>query len=334
MTNYQPGSLVRSRGRDWVVQPSADPELLLLKPIDGTDEEMTGIFLPLAFPEDKIEESRFPLPSLDDQGDFASARLLYDAMRLSFREGAGPFRCMGKLAFRPRSYQMVPLIMALRQERLPRLLVADDVGIGKTVEALLVVKELLERRQIERFAVVSPPHLCEQWQGELREKFGIEAVIIRSSTQASLDRQIRGDESVFRYYPYQVISIDYIKGDSRWRTFVSECPELVVVDEVHTCARPSGRTAGSEGQMRHRLVKHIAEKDGQGLVMLTATPHSGKSEEFHSLLEFIRPEFASWDPESRSEKDRRELARYYVQRRRGDVSHWYRRRSNECAKQS
>src|SRR6056297_1754494 len=167
MSDYQPGALVHTRGRDWVVQPSADEKVLLLKPLDGSDEEITGIYLPLGFEEDEVQSTQFPHPDSEDLGDFASARLLYDAMRLSFREGAGPFRCMGKLAFRPRSYQMVPLIMALRQDGLPRLLIADDVGVGKTVEALLVVKELLERRQIERFAVISPPHLCEQWQSEL-----------------------------------------------------------------------------------------------------------------------------------------------------------------------
>ena len=107
---------------------------------------------------------------------------------------------------------MVPLIMALRQPGPVRLLIADDVGVGKTIEALLVLKELLERREIKRFAIVVLPHLCEQWQAELQDKFGIEAVIIRSNTQARLDREIHGDTSVYEYYPYQIISNDYIYG--------------------------------------------------------------------------------------------------------------------------
>src|SRR5437868_360625 len=117
-----PGRLVRLRGREWVVLPSDDADLLLLKPLGGSDEEITGIYLPLAFAEDQPSEAEFPTPSSADLGSFSSARLLLDSARLAFRNGAGPFRALAKLSFRPRAYQMVPLIMALRQE-IVRLLV-------------------------------------------------------------------------------------------------------------------------------------------------------------------------------------------------------------------
>ncbi|MEM7011763.1 MAG: SNF2-related protein [Verrucomicrobiota bacterium] len=91
---------------------------------------------------------------------------------------------------------MVPLVMALRQE-VTRLLVADDVGVGKTIEALLIIAELLERRVINRFAVVCLPHLCDQWQQEIQDKIGLDAAVIRSNTQARLDREVHGDTSVY-----------------------------------------------------------------------------------------------------------------------------------------
>jgi len=238
-TLFQPGKLVSLRGRDWIVLPSDDKDLLVVKPLGGSDDEMTGIYLPLAIASDQPADANFPPPSPGDLGDIATARLLYESARLAFRNGAGPFRCLAKLSFRPRSYQMVPLIMALRQEAV-RLLIADDVGVGKTIESLLIVKELLERRKIKRFAVVCLPHLCEQWQAEIRSKLDLEAVIIRSNTQARLDRQIQGDTSVYDYYPYQVISIDFIKSDTRRDVFIEQCPELIIVDEAHTCARPAG----------------------------------------------------------------------------------------------
>lgn len=214
---------------------------------------------------------------------------------------------------------MVPLIMALRQESV-RLLIADDVGVGKTVEALLIVRELLERRKISRFAVICLPHLCEQWQTEIRAKLDLEAVIIRSNTQARLDRQIQGDTSVYDYYPYQVISVDFIKSDVRRDVFVEQCPELVIVDETHTCARPTGASASQ--QQRYHLVSRIAAKPGQQLILLTATPHSGKPEEFHSLLGLLRPEFETLDLPNSTQADRRELARVFVQRKRADVEKW------------
>ena len=317
---FKAGSLVYARSRDWVVIPSPQDDLVLLKPLGGSEEEITGIYLPLAFKDDKIESTNFPLPTADDIGDISSARLLYNACRLSFRSGAGPFRSLAKLSFRPRSYQMVPLIMALRQPGPVRLLIADDVGVGKTIEALLVLKELLERREIKRFAIVVLPHLCEQWQAELKDKFGIEAVIIRSNTQARLDREIHGDTSVYEYYPYQIISIDYIKSDTRRQVFIQECPEFIIVDEAHTCTNAQSMGAGH--QQRHRLIWDIAVKPDQHMLYLTATPHSGKTEQFQSLLGLIKPEFQSLDLTAATQSHRRNLAKYYVQRRRADVEKW------------
>jgi len=318
-TTYQPGKLVSLRGRDWIVLPSDDPDLLIVKPLGGSDEEITGIFLPLEVDSDRPKEARFQELTAADLGDIRTARYLYDSARLAFRNGAGPFRSLAKLSFRPRSYQMVPLIMALRQDTV-RLLIADDVGVGKTIESLLIVRELLERRKIKRFAVVCLPHLCEQWQEEIRAKLDIEAVIIRSNTQARLDRQIQGDTSVYDYYPYQVISIDFIKAESRRDVFIEQCPELVIVDETHTCARPTGASASQ--QQRFHLVSRIAKKPGQNLILLTATPHSGKPEEFQSLLGLLQPTFESLDLPSSTTNQRKELAQYFVQRKRADIEKW------------
>jgi superfamily II DNA or RNA helicase len=311
-TLLQPGKLVSLRGREWIVLPSEDDDLLIVKPLGGSDDEIAGIYLPLAIESDRPVDARFEEPTDADLGDISTARVLYDSARLAFRNGAGPFRALAKLSFRPRSYQMVPLIMALRQESV-RLLIADDVGVGKTVEALLIVK-------ITRFAVICLPHLCEQWQTEIRAKLDLEAVIIRSNTQARLDRQIQGDTSVYDYYPYQVISVDFIKSDVRRDVFVEQCPELVIVDETHTCARPTG-TSPSQ-QQRYHLVSRIAAKPGQQLILLTATPHSGKPEEFHSLLGLLRPEFETLDLPNSTQAERRELARLFVQRKRADVEKW------------
>jgi len=318
--SFTPGCLVRVRERDWVVQPSDDPDLLLLKPLGGTDDEMAGIYLPLDNPADRPVSTQFLLPTSADLGNLQSSRLLHEATRLSFRNGAGPFRSLAKLSFRPRAYQMVPLVMALRSDPV-RLLIADDVGVGKTVEALLILRELLERRIIRRFAVICLPHLCDQWEEEIRRKLDLDAAVIRSSTQARLDREIQGDTSVFEHYPYQVVSVDYIKAETRRDTFIHQCPELVIVDEVHACACPAGAAASQ--QQRHALLHGIAAKPGQHLIMLTATPHSGKPEEFQSLLGLLRPEFERLDLAGKvTDSQRKLIATHFIQRRRADVKRW------------
>ena len=317
--DYSPGSLVNVRDRDWVVMPSEDPNLVVIKPLGGSEEETCGIYLPLRANEDRINPATFPHPAIDDIGDLRTSQILYDATRLSFRNGAGPFRSLAKLSFRPRAYQMVPLIMSLRQE-LIRLLIADDVGVGKTIEALLILREMLERRIIKRFAIVCLPHLCDQWQEEIKDKLELDAVIIRSSTQARLDREIQGDTSVYEYYPYQVISVDYIKSDSRKNVFIEQCPEMIVVDEAHSCARPTGALPSQ--QQRYHLLSKIAKKPDQNLILLTATPHSGKPEEFYSLLGLLKDEFETVDLPNADQKTRRHVAGYFIQRRRAHVVNW------------
>ena len=317
--NFQPGSLVKLRNREWVVMPSNDEDLLVIKPLGGSEDETTGIYLPLAFDDEKPIIAEFPYPAIKDIGNYTTANLLYNAARLSFRNVSGPFRCMGKLSFRPRSYQVVPLVMSLKQDFV-RLLIADDVGVGKTIEALLIARELLDRGEIKRFAVVCLPHLCEQWQQELKDKFSIDAVIIRSSTAAQLDRKIQGDGSIFREYPYQVVSIDFIKSGPKREIFLNECPELIIVDEAHTCARPVGQS--EKQQQRHHLIHAIAAKQNQHLIMLTATPHSGKQAEFQSLLGLLKNEFETVDLVSSSQAKRKEVADHLIIRRRADVEQW------------
>lgn len=319
-TKYTPGNLITYRNRDWMILPSADKDILLIKPLGASDEEITGVFLPLAHDEEKIEPATFSEPTIQQIGRYETAKLLFDASRLSLRNAAGPFRAMAKLSFQPRAYQVVPLVMALKQD-VTRLLIADDVGIGKTIEALLIVKELLERGEIRRFAVICPPHLCEQWQNELKSKLDMDAEIIRSSTAARLDRMIYDDRSVFAYVPYQVISIDYIKSDKRMEMFINDCPEMVIVDEAHTCALPQGAKSKNQ-QLRHRLISRVAEDSNRHFIMLTATPHSGKDDEFLSLLGLLKPEFRNLNFEDIEQKEREHLAKYFIQRKRENVKRW------------
>ena len=121
----------------------------------GTDDETTGILLPLEL----VEPAQFDLPNPDQIGDYRSCRLLRYAVRLGFRSSAGPFRSFARIAVEPRPYQLVPLLMALSLDPI-RILIADDVGIGKTIEAGLIARQLLDRGEVQRLAVLCPPHLA------------------------------------------------------------------------------------------------------------------------------------------------------------------------------
>jgi superfamily II DNA or RNA helicase len=321
------GSLVRYRERDWVVLPSDDPNLMMLRPIGGSGREVCGVYIPLAnllgftFDYEHITTSQFPLPNPSGAQDHVAVRLLLDASRLLLREGAAPFRSLGHVSVRPRPYQFVPLLMALKLDTV-RLLIADDVGVGKTIEAGLIARELLDRGDIRRIAVLCPPYLCDQWQKELSEKFHIEAVVLRSGTVSRLERQTPPDRSLFQYFPYLVVSIDLAKSERYRPAFLQYCPELVIVDEVHGAAQPRGQAGSSSQQQRHELLKGLSHQSDRHLILLTATPHSGVEESFRSILGLLKAKFQSWDLARLSEKERIELARHFVQRRRVDVVRW------------
>lgn len=316
--SFAVGSLVKARGREWVVLPESGDDLIVARPLGGADDEIAGFYRPI----ESVEPATFPLPDADDLGDYRSCRLLRDALRLGFRSSAGPFRSFAGLNFEPRPYQLVPLLMALKLNPV-RMLIADDVGIGKTIEAGLIVRELLDRAEIERFAVLCPPQIAEQWQSELRDKFHLNAELILPGTVTRLERRCRLGESVFQRFPFVIVSTDFIKSDRRRDDFLRECPELVIVDEAHTCAW-GGETRGNKHQ-RHQLVKGIANTPERHLLLVTATPHSGNESNFRSLLTLLNPEFASL-PEDFSgagnEVHRRRLAAHLVQRRRGDIRHY------------
>lgn len=309
---YAVGSLVRARRREWVVLPESSETLLHLKPLGATDLETTAILPGL----ETVEPATFSLPSPERLGDERAARLLRDAVRLGFRASAGPFRALGSIGVEPRPYQLVPLLMALRLHPV-RLLIGDDVGIGKTVEAGLIAKELMARGEVERLCVLCPPHLSEQWQAELESKFHLEAVVVVPSTVARLERQCPPGTAIFEHFPVTIVSTDYIKSEKRRDDFLRTCPDLVIVDEAHTCTQGSAAS-----QLRYQLMQRLAKSATRNLVLVTATPHSGNEQAFRSLLSLLDPTFEHLPDElggdiNRPHRER--LAAQFVQRRRADI---------------
>lgn len=314
---YAPGSLVSARGRDWIVLTGSTAETLRVRPATGSDEDQTLIHLPLEV--EPVREARFPSPSAHQLGGHDSALLLRDALLLSLRRGAGPFRSFGQISVEPRAYQLVPLLMALKLDPV-RLLIADDVGVGKTIEALLIARELLDRGDIDRIVVLCPPHLVDQWVTEMEVRFHIRAAAVTAQSARRLERGIPPGVSIFSVHPHTVVSLDYIKTREKRDHFLHACPDFVIVDEAHTCA-----SAGQGRHQRHELLQGLAQSPSRHLVLLTATPHSGDDAAFYRLLGLLAPEFERL-PDlvgTARERVRERLANHFVQRRRHDIAEWY-----------
>ncbi|MER9800913.1 DEAD/DEAH box helicase [Mesorhizobium sp. M0142] len=307
---FSPGDLIYARGREWVALPSPDEGWLCLRPLSGAEADIQLMHPDLE--AEKPRPARFALPEREPLATQSAAQLLSEALRLSLRRGAGPFRSAARLSFEPRAYQLVPLIMALRLQTV-RLLIADDVGIGKTIEAGLILRELIDRGEADAFTVLCPPHLVEQWTGELKEKFDIDAVAVTAASAARLERGLPQHMTLFDAHLQTVVSLDYIKAEKRRDSFARACPKLVIVDEAHACV---GTHQGR--QQRFELLRRLSSDATRHLILLTATPHSGDEEAFERLLGLIDPEFSGRAFED--ERSRIRLARHFVQRRRIDVT--------------
>ena len=313
---WTPGSLVKARGREWIVLTGSDAEVLRVRPVSGSEEDQILIHLELE--ADPVTDAAFPRPQPTQKAGHETALLLRDALVLSLRRGAGPFRSFGQIAIEPRAYQLVPLLMALRLETV-RLLIADDVGVGKTIEAALIAREMLDRGDVERFAVLCPPHLVDQWVGELESRFHLRPVAVTAAGAVRLERNLPPSESIFTTYHHTVVSLDYIKSEKRRAEFLRACPELVIVDEAHTCT-----ATGAGRHQRYELLKGLVEDPARHLVMLTATPHSGDEPAFYRLLGLLQPEFERLAEAAGEERarGRDRLSRHFVQRRRPDITEW------------
>jgi len=306
--SYSAGTIVKARGREWVVLPSGDDlKIVTLKPLGGSEAEVVGILPGL----ERIDSASFAPPDPQRLGDWTSARLLREAARLSSRNAAGAIRSWSRIDAEPRPYQLVPLLLALKMDTV-RLLIADDVGIGKTIESLLIARELWDRGEISRIAVLAPPALVDQWVDEMDKKFHLEAVPVLAGTAARLERGLPAGRSLFEEYPITVVSLDFIKAEKRRAEFLRTCPEFVIVDEAHSCAPGMGVK-----HQRFQLLEALAADRDRHMILVTATPHSGKDEAFGSLVGLLSPELARAVAAGADIKDL--LALRMVQRRRPDI---------------
>jgi hypothetical protein len=191
------------------------------------------------------------------------------------------------------SYQLVPLLKALRMPRV-NLLIADDVGLGKTVEAGLILTELLLRRRIQRVLILTPASLRQQWREELWEKFSLRFEVVDRQGTERLRRGLGMDATPWRSFSRIVASYHYLRQPDVLEQFLAACrtPEgsphlpwdLLIVDECHNLM-PSPFGEDSELCRMLRLVAPQFEHR----LFLSATPHNGHTRSFTGLLEMLDP---------------------------------------------
>ncbi len=307
MSRLLPGIQVEARGLPWElvhIEPAGEQYRLRLRCIQG---DLQGAEIDLLHPFEHVE----PISTeLDPRraGRLQQWRIFHDAFLLE--QALGPSALLavqpGRLDIAP--YQLVPVMRALRMSR-PRLLLADGVGLGKTIEAGLVMAELIARRRAHRILIVSPAGpLLEQWHREMRERFGLRFSAIRGA--GDLQQVRHGHElgaNPFDHLSYCLTSVDFAKQEKVLQELERSVWDLVVLDEAHHCVR-LGSAGDWEDSRRRRLAEVLAQQS-DGLLLLTATPHDGFDAHFASIVELLDASLVDGRGELRGERYRQHVVR-------------------------
>jgi superfamily II DNA or RNA helicase len=312
------GQLVRVRGQQWVVSDLSVSELPVDELAAATLPGRTMVRLTSVSEDDlgedltvvwEVEPGRAvipsgalpPVPDPDRWDAPQQLGALIDAVRWGTVASAdvstlqAPFRA----GIQIKDYQLEAVAKALRMPRVA-LLIADDVGLGKTIEAGLVIQEMLLRHRARRVIVVCPASLTMKWREEMRDKFGLDFTVLDAVALKQLRRTHGLQANPFTVYPRMIISLPWLRTP-RVQRLLDEVLDpglhgpgffdLMVVDEAHHCAPPApatGRRGYAVDSQQTTAVRRLSQHS-QHRILLSATPHNGYRESWQALLEIVDP---------------------------------------------
>jgi superfamily II DNA or RNA helicase len=311
-----PGARVRIRDAEWLVQrtdrTSDGGQVLDVVGLSELVEDQEARFI-RELEEDTLELIDPAETELrqDTSPGFRQSQLYMESMLRKRAPTDEKLHVGHRAAIDQIPYQWKPALQALEQPR-QRILIADATGLGKTMEAGILMSELIERGRGKRILVVALKSMMTQLQKEWWSRFTIPLVRLDSRGIQRIRQRIPANQNPFYYYDKTIISIDTLKRGAEYRTYIEDAYwDIVVVDEAQNAAK-----RGSTESQRHRLVDQLSSRCDT-MIMLSATPHDGSPESFASLMNMLDPT-AIANP---SDYSREDIDGLFVRRFKNDIKH-------------
>lgn len=282
--SYAPGMRIVVRDAEWVIQKvdfSSDGGRLIT--CEGISELVRGKesrFLTELEQHIEILDPKITKLVEDDSSAYSASKLYIESMLRQRVPTDENIHLGHKGAMDPLPFQLDPTKMVLKQPR-QRILIADSVGLGKTLEAGILVSELIRRGKGKRILVLAVKSMLTQFQKEFWSRFSIPLTRLDSAGLQKVRNHIPTNHNPFHYYDKSIISIDTLKQDVEYRHYLENAYwDIIIIDEAHNVAE-----RGSQSQ-RSKLAKLLSRRS-DSLIMLSATPHDGKPESFASLMNML-----------------------------------------------